>query len=150
VSFRLKLFILPIIGLALFSGESYRSFHGQWRALKYEGACFCWAGLSLDTKPLNKSGPRNLTSCGYLNELNAYTDLGCAQSPLHTRLLEITALPAFIGSLGIVIGLARLGVNKVESFMVATPLLIFVWYYFVSFLIVSIMRRRKRRVLASH
>ena len=154
MNFRSRLFILPILGLALFAGQSYRSIDSQWSVLRKEGgACFCWGGLPLDTKPLDKNyemfGMRNLTACGALNALNAQTDLGCGESFFPTRLLGISALPAFLASLVIIDGLAKLGVSKFASFMVVTPVLIFVWYYLVSLLIIKLVRRRKLRPLAS-
>lgn len=145
--------ILPITGLLVFAGESYRSVLQQRSTLKEDNACFCWSSIPLDTKPLNTSyegfGRRNLTSCGYLRELNARTDLGCGRASLPTRLLVATALPAFLASMVIVRGLSTLGVTEVASFIGATPPLIFVWYYFVSRIIVRLAGRRKRRELAT-
>src|SRR6185437_2057053 len=144
-----RLFILPVLGLALFAGQSYRSFHEQWRTLKRGGQCFCWASVPLDTRPSERSGSRNLTACESLRELNSYTDLGCGRSRFPTVLLMFSALPAFLVSTGVVRALAKLGTNEVTSFMVVTPCLIFAWYYFVSVLLGRVVRRRKLRVLVT-
>jgi len=148
------LLIVPITGLLVFAGESYRSFSQQRSTLKEDDACFCWSSTALDTKPLNTShdvfGRRNLTSCGYIRELNARTDIGCGQPSLPARLLMITALPGFLASLVIVKGFAKLGVSEVTTFIVVTPPLIFAWYYFASWLVARLTSRRKRPELITN
>jgi hypothetical protein len=114
---------------------------------------FLLVEYSAHEKPLDKSyeilGRSNLTRCGYLRELEAQTDLGCGQPSLCARLLTITAVPSFLATLAIVKGLAKLGVSEVTSFIVATPPLIFAWYYFLSWAIARLTRRRHEPELAN-
>jgi len=65
---------------------------------------------------------------------------------LTAKCLVIFALPAFLVGLAIVVGLARLGVNQVLSFMVSMPPLIFAWFYFLGWLV---DRRRAKRLANS-
>jgi hypothetical protein len=48
---------------------------------------------------------------------------------------------AFLVGVGIVHGLARVGISEVTSFMVSMPLLIFAWFYFVGWLLDRSSRR---------
>ena len=59
--------------------------------------------------------------------------------------LMISGLPAFLVAINTVRGLGRLGVNEVYSFFVVAPLLLFVWYYFLGWLLDRLWTRRKRR-----
>jgi hypothetical protein len=149
VGFHPKLFILPIFGLALFIWESHRCFQGQRRALKQEGACFWWANVPLDSKPLAKYQgfwTGDLTECDF--EAQQFIDR--ARPPWAIGLLELTAAPALITAVGISHGLGKTGVSEIPSFMAGTPVLIFIWYYFVSFLIARIARRRRVQALATN
>jgi hypothetical protein len=51
------------------------------------------------------------------------------------KYLELAALPAFFLGAAIVSVLGRLGINQIWSFLISMPLLIFAWFYFVSWLI---------------
>jgi hypothetical protein len=143
VTARSRLLILPIMGVLLFADESWRSYKIQ---SKISDTCFCWGGAGLDTRPLDKRyemfGVRSLTACRALTEMNAYTDAGCGQARLTTRLLLVTALPALVVSLGIVKVFAKLGVSEVTTFIAASPPLIFAWYYFLSWSGARLIRRR--------
>jgi hypothetical protein len=153
VKSRTRLLILPFIGLLVFAGQSFQSFRQQQNALKRGNTCFCWSNTPLDEKPFDTRyevfGRSNLTSCGYLRELEAQTDLGCGQPSLPARLLMLTELPAFLMSLGIVKSLAKLGVSEVMSFIVTMPPLIFAWYYFLSWMVARLTRRREDPELAT-
>jgi len=46
----------------------------------------------------------------------------------------LSGLPAFLLSKLIVAALSRLGVSQVLSFMIFTPILLLVWYYFLGWL----------------
>jgi hypothetical protein len=54
----------------------------------------------------------------------------------------LSALPAFLAGLGIVHGLARVGVSEVTSFMSSMPLLILAWLYFIGWLFDRWSRKR--------
>ena len=64
-------------------------------------------------------------------------------APLPERALFFSALPAFL--LGSLIEgmLGQLGISKVLTFMVAMPLLIGSWFYFLGWLIDSWVRKRQ-------
>jgi hypothetical protein len=57
----------------------------------------------------------------------------------------LLSLPVFVVVAVVVFGLGRLGLNKIWSFMFATPLLLSVWYYFVGMLIDRWRNKRLRR-----
>jgi hypothetical protein len=44
------------------------------------------------------------------------------------------ALPAFLGTAGIVSGLARLDVSEITSFFVSMPFLTVAWFYFIGWM----------------
>jgi hypothetical protein len=126
--------ILPICGLLLFAIGTYASmrmnqdFHNGTR--RY----FWWSALRLDSDPLNKhSSSRDSTSCtditencGSLEPMAIWIDPGWL-----SKCFVLSTLPAFLASMGIVRGLARLGVSEIPSFFVSMPLLTLAWCYFV-------------------
>jgi len=61
---------------------------------------------------------------------------------LLARFLFLSGAPAFVVGLGIVHTCARFGISEEATFMIAMPLLLGIWYYFVGWLI---DRRRARR-----
>jgi hypothetical protein len=50
---------------------------------------------------------------------------------LLAKCFALSTLPAWLTTIGIVRGLARLGVSEVTSFFVSMPLLTVIWCYFV-------------------
>jgi len=48
------------------------------------------------------------------------------------------------------VGLGRLGVSQVLTFMVLMPVLIFVWYYFIGWLLERGIRRWQKPSMPTH
>jgi hypothetical protein len=128
--------ILPIIGLMLFAVVSYRSMpvneHEEEEPRKY----YWWSSLRLDSDPLNEN-PKLTSACG-----DGKQNCGRGEIPGRKitpswadRVLIISALPAFLAGAAMVVLLSKAGVDEVLSFMVSMPVLLFVWYYFVGWLI---------------
>lgn len=116
--------VLPVIGLVLFAGVTYRSLRIH-RALGSPSRYFWWSGIRLDSDPLDKK-PRSPVS----TEWNFWVETGWVD-----KLLLVSALPAFAADAIVVSGLGRLGISEVSSFMISVPLFIFAWYYFLSWLV---------------
>jgi ABC-type amino acid transport system permease subunit len=74
----------------------------------------------------------------------------CFYAPWQTRLLEITALPAFVSTLGITESLGKAGMNQIKTFMIFAPLLIFAWYYFVAWALGRALSRWRHRQSLIH
>jgi hypothetical protein len=128
--------ILPMIGLILFTAVTYRSMpaneHEQEAPRKY----YWWSSLRLDSDPLNKN-PQLAVPCA--NEKQncsngEFPNVKIAPRWLD-RLLIVSALPAFLAGAAIVVVLSKLGLDEVLTFMVSMPILLFVWYYFIGWLI---------------
>lgn len=51
------------------------------------------------------------------------------------KYLMLSAFPAFFGGLAIVSVMGRLGISQIWSFLITMPILIFAWFYFVSWLV---------------
>jgi hypothetical protein len=126
--------ILPILGLVLFAAVSYRSMavnhHEQEAPRKY----YSWSTLRLDSDPLNKN-----PAFGFDTPPNKKIAPGWLD-----RVLVLSALPAFLVDTAVVVGLSKLGIDEVLTFMVSTPVLLFAWYYFCGWLIERWIFRRKR------
>ena len=135
--------ILPVLGLGLFAWLSYQSFRASYGipSQRY----FWWSAERLDRDPLNRH-PREPRSCDPEDkDCPIELDFIWIEPGWIDRTLLLSALPAFIASLGVVYGLARLGVSEVTSFMISTPVFIFAWFYFVGWLLDS---WRNKRILA--
>jgi hypothetical protein len=125
---QIRLLILPLLGVALFANETYRSYQGYSRS---RSTCFWWGNVAaLDSKPLDKTvafeDEKAVTECGF--QVQAFDRFG---PRLSVFLLAMTALPAFIASLGLAHGMGKLGANEIPIFIVSTPVLIFMWYCFL-------------------
>jgi hypothetical protein len=127
--------ILPVAGLALFLLQSYDSLRKQ----PHFGRYFYWFTLRLDSDPQNKSRPKEPpdTPCRSDNEpCTGWVDEKFGVQPDWPRVLPIlSALPAFICSWAIILALSRFGVSEILAFMTSMPVLIFVWYYFLGWLV---------------
>jgi len=134
--------VLPIIGLTLFAGETYRSVRNNHEIDRSSRRYFWWSSIRLDTDPLKQkvsttSSCTNATaSCTSWDLETIYVDPGWL-----ARSLMISALPAFLVEVVVLVGLKHLGVNQVFGFMISMPLFIWTWYYFIGWLIDR--RRRK-------
>jgi len=119
--------ILPTIGLLLFGGETYFSYR-QWQMERSPGRYFWWSSYRLDSDPLNHHFPPRERS-------NTEWDLHEIAHPGWMAISSVlSGLPAFLLSKLIVAALSRLGVSQVLSFMIFTPILLLVWYYFLGWL----------------
>jgi hypothetical protein len=137
--------ILPIAGLILFAAVSYRSMdvnhHEEGTPTKY----YWWSSLRLDSDPLNgnaalaKPCANEKANCTNWQPSHIWVEPGRLD-----KLLVVSALPAFLAGAAIVIGLSKLGIDEVLTFMVSMPILIFAWYYLVGWLIDRWSHNRKQ------
>jgi hypothetical protein len=128
--------ILPIIGLILFGAVSYHSLRVNQETQHIPSRYFWWSAIRLDSDPMNKrtrttvpweNGKEN---CVNWDLKDRWVDPGLVE-----EFLMLSALPAFIVGRFTVVGLGRLGISQVSSFMFLMPVLIFVWYYFIGWLL---------------
>jgi hypothetical protein len=136
--------ILPVTGLILFAVVSYRSALANHETQNAPGKYLWWSSLRLDSDPLNEH-PIPVSPCENAKAKCGNDDLADKKvAPgWSDKLLIISALPAFLAGAGIVMGLSMAGIDEVLSFMVAMPILLFAWYYFIGWLIDRWRRRRK-------
>jgi hypothetical protein len=138
--------ILPIIGLIFFSAVSYHSLRVNQETQRSPSRYFWWSSVRLDSDPANKrihattlceDGKEN---CGNWDLADRWVDPGLLET-----FLMLSALPAFVVGRFIVGGLGRLGISQVSSFMFLMPVLIFVWYYFIGWLLDRWIRKRSEQ-----
>ncbi|HLJ25553.1 MAG TPA: hypothetical protein VKY85_02475 [Candidatus Angelobacter sp.] len=112
------------------------------------GRYFWWSSLRLDSDPLGRhlqrlSNPTapgsDAEECLRWDPVYRYVDPGWL-----TRVLMLSALPAFLLAGVIVYILSRLGISQVLSFMISTPVLMATWYYFLGWL----LDRRRHKPIA--
>lgn len=136
-------FILPVVGLLLFGGVTY---HSLPIAGTGDDRYFWWSSIRLDSKPLGRQTP---VPCSDKNTDCAHWDPPFDVYPSWiARSLMLPALPAFLSEGLIVLGLSRLGVSQITTFMVSMPLLIATWYYFVGRVVDYWVMRRTLRARA--
>jgi len=141
--------VLPIVGLALFAAETNTSLGFNHKVERAPSRYFYWAGIRLDSDPLNRRPPAPTTTackegpenCVTWELRSVWIDPG-----LLAQGLEYSALPAFILGGFVTIGLGRLGINEIWTFMLTMPVLVFAWYYFVGWLIDRWTRKRLHAV----
>ena len=127
--------LLPVFGLLLFSFGSYESFA---HPLASHGRYFWWASIRLDSDPLGKhivspdAAPCKDGEGGCLTPVPTYI---VVHAGWLAKVFIISGAPAFLTGTMIAHGLARIGVNEVTSFMVAMPILLGSWFYFVGWLL---------------
>ncbi len=111
---------------------------------------FWWGGVRLDSDPLNKH-QRKLPSCEQgADDCSSWDPEYIWVTPgLAQKALVLSALPAFLASLGVVRGLARLGISELVSFMVTMPLFTFAWFYAVGGLLDRWRHKRSLRLAAA-
>ena len=144
-----RLLILPIVGVLLFTGESWRLFK-SYRALgQRASSCFWWGDVPLDSKPLQRyggfGGTNQVTEC----EFESAQFIDRSGPPMFTRLFELTAAPAFIPAIGLAHLFGKRGVSQVTVFMSCAPPLIFAWYYLLSWIGYRVLARLKKGRLAT-
>lgn len=124
--------VLPLVGLLLFAGVTYRSTRGWHHA---SSRYFWWSSIPLDSTPLSKSESackEGVENCQEWGPQSIEVDAG-----LLARTLILSAIPAFFLGQLIAAELGRLGVSEALTFMVLMPLLIGSWFYFLGRLIDS-------------
>src|ERR1700735_883666 len=133
---------LPVAGLIAFTGISYHSYRVGREARAIPGRFFLWSTLQLDSDPLNRryQSPCAQSSAACVDWDPASIDRNSAIVDRWGRpvdkLFVLSDLPAFLVGTLIVFGLGgKFGVSEVSSFMVTMPLLTFVWFYAVGWLI---------------
>ena len=132
--------ILPTIGLLLFAGVTYASYR-SWRIEPSPRRYFWWSFIRLDSDPLNRSP---------FPERQKFTDANGATWELRGKFVEpglidiplmLSGFPAFLASALIRRALSLFGISQVLSFMIATPILLFAWYYFLG----GLLDRRRQK-----
>ena len=143
---RLKI-VLPLIGLFIFSTATYHSFRRERELHRTPSKYFWWSAIRLDSDPANKR-TKSTTSCKDVQEnCEAWGELRAewVDPALVERFLMLSALPVFVIGRLAVMGLGKLGISQVSSFMLLMPVLIFIWYYFIGWLLDSGIRKWSRR-----
>jgi hypothetical protein len=137
--------ILPLVGLILFSAVSYHSLRVNKETQRIPSRYFWWSSIRLDSDTANKR-IRATTPCEDGKEDCVKWDLAdrWVDPGLLEKFLMLSALPAFVVGGFIVGGLGRLAVSQVSSFMFLMPVLIFVWYYFIGWLLDHWIRKRSK------
>jgi hypothetical protein len=111
---------------------------------------FWWGALRLDSDPWNRH-PRSLVPepCedGEPNCVAWDPEYIWVEPGILERALIVSAVPAFALGALVCAGLARLGISKVLTFMISMPILIFVWFYFLGWLIDRWRYKRRSRLL---
>ena len=128
--------LLPVLGLVLFTAESYHSFREQSDIERAPTRYFWWSAIRLDTDPMRKrqqsSTPclESKENCTAWELRDRWVDPGWLQI-----FLMFSAFPAFIIGGFAVRALGKLGISQLSSFMLLMPILILTWYYFVGWLL---------------
>lgn len=135
-----RLLILPVIGLLLFGVVTYSSLRFNTGLNHSSGKYFWWSSIRLDSDPKNRHHRSRCepgsADCDFWDPETIWIDPGWL-----AKGLVISALPAFAVGEAVRYVFARRGVSEVITFMVSTPLLIFTWYYLVSYLIARVARK---------
>jgi hypothetical protein len=128
--------VLPVLGLILFAGVTNNSLRTNREIQRSPNRYFWWSSMRLDSDPLNRR-PLAAEPCNDSAEKCAgwTTEFIWVDPGWIAKSLLLSAFPAFMFGSIIIRGLGRLGISEVTSFMVLMPLLIFVWYYFVGWLV---------------
>jgi hypothetical protein len=135
--------ILPLVGLALFGGATHESLHGH-QYEKVHGQYFWWASIPLDTHQV-VDVPSPAVPCKKTTEdCASWEPRAIADPGLLTRLLVLSAFPAFLVGMPFVRLLGRYAVSEVWAFFVLMPILITAWYCAIGLLIDRWMYRRSR------
>jgi hypothetical protein len=135
--------VFPVVGLALFGTVSYHSFRMHGETERAQSKYFWWSVIRLDADRANRQN-RTATSCK-IGEENCWDDLRdtWVDPGLLDRVLVLSAFPAFAVGWFATRGLGRLGISQVSSFMCLMPVLIFVWYYFIGWLLNRRLLKRR-------
>ncbi|SRR6266478_85068 len=126
--------ILPVIGLILFAAVSYRSMPANHHEPEAPRKYYWWSSLRLDSDPQNKNSALDVDNPPNKKVAPGWLD----------RVLVLSALPAFLVDAAVVVGMSKLGIDEVLTFMVSMPVLLFAWFYFSGWLIERWISRRQR------
>lgn len=141
--------VLPILAISVFGAESVASLHVNRHLATTLGKYYWWSSIRLDRDPLNKH-PEAQPSCKPDQENCEEQFAFVWIDPSYvTKLLVVSALPAFALGGVLVHGLARLGINEVWSFMAFVPLFIIAWFYFLGWLVERCLAKYRRTKLAN-
>ena len=138
-------FVLPSVGLMLFTLVSWTSFSWQ-HDNPHPGRYFWWSSIRLDTDP---AGRRFKTPppCTGIDE-PCWDPIYLWRSlDWPATLLMVSAFPAFYAVICLARLLGRAAISEVTTFMFVMPLLLFVWYYWLGWWIDR--RRAKKHAPAS-
>lgn len=139
--------VFPLAGVTLFSLIAYHSFTRgtlNWRNHRHY---LYWSSVRLDTDPLNRHPkPEALMPCQNSDDDCMVFDPEYiwVNPGWPTRVLEVSALPAFAIGAILTACLARVGVSELVTFLIAMPILICAWFYLVGWLL-DRYRHRPRR-----
>jgi hypothetical protein len=144
VRLRRKFLVLPVIAMFLFGIGSYGSyrFNQHTNIDKY----YWWSSIRLDRDPLDRHpdvsrGGKSAHVDGIEWEpTSIWVDPGGLAIFLMT-----SAFPAFILGEVLAHAVGRLGVSEFTTFIISVPILMFAWYYFLSWLGFRIFVRLRKR-----
>jgi hypothetical protein len=136
-------FVLPIVGIICFAAQTYRSDRFNQHLAAARGKYYWWASIRLDSDPLGRnakfSQPDKSADGREWQLVEVWDGSGSM-----ARGLMLIALPAFAVGAICVRTLGHIGISQVRTFMVAMPLLIGAWFYFVGWLIDRSVRKHVR------
>ena len=137
--------VLPLIGLILFAGVTFSSLRMNLRSSGRPIKYFWWGSMIiLDSDPLNRRPQvpckNGAEDCGVWDPRRMWVRHGWLEMTY-----VLSALPALAAGEAVAVGLGRLGISEISSFMVVTPLAIFAWHYFLGWLIDRYRKRKRAR-----
>ena len=135
--------ILPIAGLLFFALGTYASVRFNRLNRASTGKYFYWSSIRLDADPGNhRNAAPNLCAAQNLcwEPLSVWVDPGWL-----ARTFIVSALPAFLIGRPIVHAFAIFGISEVIPFMILMPVLIFGWFYVLSWAGLRLIQRRRHR-----
>jgi hypothetical protein len=138
--------VLPVVGLLLFTSETYQSVRMNRQGRHSPSRYFWWSSVRLDPNPRDKD-PQVVATCKEGQENCVTWDLRSriVDPGLLTELLILSGLPAFLIGAVILSGFGHLGINQIWAFMISMPLLLFAWYYLLGWLVDRWRLKRQSR-----
>jgi hypothetical protein len=144
-----RLLILPITGLLLFALGTYASIRFNRESHAGSHKYFYWSSIRLESNPLDRRFrlvPCNSSQpdCPPWEPEHIWVEPGVL-----AKFYVISAFPAFLLGLFLTRSLGRLGVNEITTFMLSMPVLIFAWYYLVSWIVARLIKLRRKHTLTA-
>ena len=146
VIYRRRVLILPIVGVALFGLGSYQSIRLN-RMLSWH-KYYYWLSIPLDRDPLNRWSNTSATCNSQGSDCKVEFDYIRIDPGPVTKVFMTSAFPAFFAGTALSHTIGRYGASELPTFMIATPVLIFAWYYLLSwcaFLLLRLVRKKQRQ-----